>query len=78
MEIVTKDELEEGVTTNTIEARGITIDGKKPSLEGHTHGVSDITDFPSQIVNSVNGNSGDVTLTAKDIDYQISDGSMSV
>lgn len=29
MEIVTKDELEEGVTTNTIEARGITINGKQ-------------------------------------------------
>jgi hypothetical protein len=64
---VKMEDLVDGLQVNEISAKGITIDGKKPSLEGHTHVVSDITDFPSQIVNSVNGDSGDVTLTGADI-----------
>lgn len=62
-----EQELVDGISVDEIEANGITIDGKKPSLEGHEHVVSDISDFPSQIVNSVNGDSGNVTLTGADI-----------
>lgn len=70
---VKMEDLVDGLQVNEISAKGITIDGKKPSLEGHTHVVSDITDFPSQIVNSVNGDSGEVTLTGADIAVSGSD-----
>ena len=70
---VSQEDLEDGLEVDEISANDITIDGKKPSLEGHTHVVADITDFPSQIVNSVNGDSGEVTLTGEDIAVSGSD-----
>ena len=64
---VPMEDLVDGLQVQEITAKDITIDGKKPSVEGHTHVVSDITDFPSQIVNSVNGKTGEVTLTGANI-----------
>lgn len=42
-------DLEAGIDVDDIEAKSITIDGVKPSLEGHTHTTEDITDFPSLV-----------------------------
>ena len=52
---VKMEDLVDGLQVNEISAKDITIDGKKPSTEGHTHVVDDITDFPQEIVKSVNG-----------------------
>ena len=73
-----EQELVDGISVDEIEANGITIDGKKPSLEGHEHVVSDISDFPSQIVNSVNGDSGNVTLTGADIPVDATPGAQNI
>ena len=43
-------DLEEGITVGYIEAKSILIDGTPPSLEGHKHTVSDITDLPDQLI----------------------------
>ena len=66
---VKTDDLVDGLQVDEISANNITIDGKKPSLEGHTHVVADITDFPEIPVTSVNTKTGDVVLTASDINY---------
>ena len=73
-----EQELVDGISVDEIEANGITIDGKRPSLEGHEHVVSDISDFPSQIVNSVNGDSGNVTLTGADIPVDATPGAQNI
>ena len=44
-EFVKIADLQDGITFDTISVTNLTIDGKKPSLEGHTHTVSEITDL---------------------------------
>ena len=38
-----EQELVDGISVDEIEANGITIDGKKPSLEGHTHEMDEVS-----------------------------------
>ena len=66
---VSQEDLEDGLEVDEISAGDLTIDGKKPSLEGHKHVVADITDFPEIPVTSVNTKTGDVVLAASDINY---------
>ena len=40
---VSQEELEDGIEVDEITAKGITIDGKKPSLEGHTHEMDEVS-----------------------------------
>ena len=49
---VSKADLEDGIEVDDIEARSITIDGKVPSLEGHTHSAADITDISAYATQS--------------------------
>lgn len=42
-------DLEDGIEVEEIEAESLLIDGKLPSLVGHTHSTSDIIGFPSLV-----------------------------
>ncbi len=46
-EFVKLVDLKDGITFDTISVTNLTIDGKKPSLEGHTHAVSEIDGLDS-------------------------------
>jgi len=41
--------LEDGIEVDEITAKGITIDGKKPSLEGHTHDIQDVAGLEDEL-----------------------------
>lgn len=38
-------DLQDGITFNTMTVTNLTIDGKQPSLEGHTHTIDEMTDL---------------------------------
>ena len=46
---VKMEDLVDGLQVNEISAKGITIDGKKPSLEGHTHEISDVDGLEDEL-----------------------------
>ena len=46
-EFVRLDDLKDGITFDTISVTNLTINGKHPSLEGHTHAVSEIDGLDS-------------------------------
>ena len=55
-------DLQEGITFDTMKVTNITINGKKPALEGHTHVGSDIEGFDGKL-NAKNGNAlGTLTI----------------
>ena len=46
-------DLEDGLNVDDIEAKSVTIDGKVPSLEGHTHSIEDIEDYEDSIEDKI-------------------------
>ena len=43
------EDLVDGLQVDEISAKDITIDGKKPSLEGHTHEISDVDGLEDEL-----------------------------